>query len=164
MAGRVTPGKVAQLESQAAPVRYCDTVGCEQPAKHRVDGKALCDGCEERVRGEVSRERCKARGLNTVEEMRAYCRRMAGRAFGAPPTFEVWAKNITQQTVDILVRMGGRDDLKALDRLRRFGVIDEENRLVPHDQREARRRLFAEQERVDRERFEAEMKAKGVVA
>lgn len=155
MAGRA-PSKVEQLEREAAPVRYCSTVGCEQRAQ---PGRAQCEACEGRLRHERAVAWCEARGLKTVDDMRRYCARLA-RSIGRPPRFEVWAKNITQRAVDLMLISAGESDKAALERLREHGAIDEANKVVPLEERAKR----AEARRALRQRMEEELKARGIVA
>lgn len=112
------------------PVVYCATVGCEQPARR---GFNLCEPCETEQRQRASTAFCESQGLRTVEAKREYCKRLA-RSFGRGPSFETWAKNLTQSTVDLIERMDGRDS-KSLERLRGAGVIDGRNKLIPLDAR-----------------------------
>lgn len=131
MAGRLNE-KQQQIAEDLKPVRFCATVGCE--------GKALsystsCENCETRVRQEKSEARCRELGLVTVEDKRAYCRKLA-RSFGRGPIFETWAKNMRQSTVDRLALMAAGQEDQCLERLRSIGVIDGRNKLIPLEARE----------------------------
>lgn len=146
--------------SSNAAVRFCATVGCEGRA---LIYSTLCQSCETRTRQEKSEARCRELGLVTVEQKRAYCLRMAKQGFGHAPSFETWAKNISQRTVDIIVTQGGKDSAHCLDRLRNAGAIDEANKLVPLDRREAVRAALEADRRAAREHLEATLAAHGVV-
>lgn len=129
MAGRNVAKEVLGPVAER-PIAYCATVGCEQPAR---PGFRLCEPCEVEQRQRASNAFCEAQGLTTVEAKRDYCKRLA-RSFGRGPSFETWAKNLTQTTVDLIERMDGRDS-KSLERLRSAGVIDGRNKLIPLDAR-----------------------------
>jgi hypothetical protein len=163
MAGRAAPKplQTQQFSGQASERPFCATVGCEQRV---LFGQRLCQACDERERNEKAMASNRARGLTSVDEMRAYCRRMLKRGlFGDRPSFERWAENITQGTVERLLLMGGKDDGRVLERLRNMGVIDEQNRVVPVDERGARRAALEAARKADRERIEAVLAAQGVV-
>lgn len=165
MAGR--KGLVSDLERQAAeqaapakpPRPICRTVGCPQPA---MNGFAHCRECDERIRHEAAEARCLELGLTTLEEKKAYVRRMAKKVFG-PPSFERWANHITQAGVDTIVRMGTTNDERVLARFRAMAVIDEKNVLVPVAERAARRAANEAKVRAERERIEAILKSQGIV-
>jgi hypothetical protein len=159
--GWVMPAE--RSEAAARPIVHCDTVGCEQPAFNRVDGKNLCRGCEDRIRHEQAEAFCRSKGLDTVEQRRAYCKQQL-RNFGrGVPSFERWARAMTQKTIDYLVLADGADDRKVLERLFYLGVIDEHRKLIPLDQREARRGAMEAARKAERERIEAALAAQGVV-
>jgi hypothetical protein len=62
---------------------------------------------------------CEANGLETVEQMREFCRQKM-RSFGRR-SFDDWASTIKQDTVTLMIRTGAD---KALARLREGGYID----------------------------------------
>lgn len=116
-----------------APKVFCDAPGCENRAFNRVAGRNMCRACLESEHRERAAEACKARGLNSIAEMRAYCMRLA-KSF-VEPSFERWCKNMRQETVDIIARGGSTTDEKCLERLRAAGVIDGRNKLIPLEAR-----------------------------
>lgn len=138
MAGRVN--KVQKLEREAAAsaqqaqLMPCGRGGCKNPARTKFNGRWLCFDCRNDLKSEESRKFCEAKGLRTVDEMRAYCRDTA-RKIGQGVSFETWAKNITQKTVDIIARGGARSDEACLERLRAAGAIDGRSRVIPQDAR-----------------------------
>lgn len=140
----------ARLVSVAAPAAFCATVGCEQRC---MPGHRLCGSCEVEQRHRESEAFCREHGLTTVEEKRAYCARMARRF--APPSFERWAATITQKTVDIIERLGGKDVDRTLERLRAAGAIDGRNKVIPPEARAT----AAEAYRAERARQICEMQA-----
>lgn len=142
------------------PRVYCSTVGCEQPAAFLVGGRNLCRLCDARIRQEEAAENCRRQGLNTPEEIRADCMRKM-RTFGITPKLDAWLRIITQGTVDRLLLNGDEHTLK---RLREACAIDEQNKLVPPEQRDAVRAQRDAARTADRERIEAELAARGAVA
>jgi hypothetical protein len=111
--------------------------------------RTLCQACDERVFHEQAVASCKAKGLDTVEKQRAYCRQMV-RSFGRrAPSFEQWAENITQEAVDRLVLMGGKSDEAVLEKLRAHGAIDGRNKVIPAGEP---RRIAADAVRAERAR------------
>lgn len=75
-----------------------------------------------------------------VEDLLAEVRARIQRAKSDNRTpFERWADNITQRTVDCIANAGEKDN-DCLKRLRELGVIDERNRLIPKNERFARRK------------------------
>ena len=124
---------------------FCDT--CDQRAYRRVGERNICRECEEREHREKSSIFCHARGLNSAAEMRAYCMRLA-KSF-SQPSFELWCKNMTQRTVDLIAINGGPSDERCLERLRAAGVIDGGNRLIPLEARP----IAAEAYRAERARI-----------
>jgi hypothetical protein len=157
--GWVKPAAAGGYVVAGQPRPICRAVGCETPA---MNGYAHCEACDRRIRQEKSEARCRELGLTTVEEKKAYCRRMASRLFNRP-SFERWVENLTQATVDRLALMGGNDDLKTLERFRAHGAIDEQNRLIPHEKRAEVRAAHEALVRAERERLETMLKAQGVV-
>lgn len=147
--------------AQVATV-FCDTTGCEQRAFSRVGNKNLCRGCQDEIHRRSTEEFCKANNLNTGAEMRTYCMRLARQ--WSEPSFDRWCRTMTQRTVDILVRSAGLSDQQALDRLRRAGVIDGNDRLIPAGDA---RKIAAEAHVQERARriceTEAELRARGIV-
>lgn len=132
MAGRV--GKVAMLEQQAAAAQQ----DFERQARAEAQRKA------EELRAEQARAKAeefmRANGLKTTDEARAFVMRQMRMLFrqGTDKSlFERWCDAMKQVTVDWLVLDDGRDGRRALERLRDAGVIDEVNRLIPKEQREA---------------------------
>lgn len=112
------------------PRPICRTVGCRELA---LVGKPLCDGCDERIRQERSTAFCEAKGLRTLDEKREFCRRLV-RGW-TPPSFEQWADTITQRTVDLIAIHAGHSDKRCLERLRNYGVIDQNNRVISPEKR-----------------------------
>lgn len=151
-------GRAAQkaLEQALVTRLWCATVGCE---RHARPGSRLCEDCETEQHQRASEAFCEAHGLRTVEQKRAYCARLA-RSFGRAPRFETWAKNITQRAVDLMLINAGEGDKQALERLRDYGAIDEQNRVVPTEERAER----AQARKAQRERIEQELRERGVVA
>lgn len=152
MAGRLQQGKVAQLEREAAalppiPLLPCGRGGCKNPAKVKVAERWVCFACRDELRSDESRKFCEARGLRTVEEMRAYCKEKA-RSFGRAGSFDAWTKNMTQSTVDIIRRLDGARS-PTLDRLLEAGVVDGADKLIPfgHARQIAREARLAERAR-----------------
>jgi hypothetical protein len=146
----------------AQPVkRFCSTVGCEQVA---AVGSTRCEACDNRGRMERVRAANEARGLHSVDDMRAYCKRLLrARFLNAKPSFERWAENITQRTVDLIVTHGNDSDVRVLERLFAIGAIDENRKLVPLADRQARRDEIEAKQKAEQERIEAALKAQGVV-
>lgn len=153
---KLTRAEVAQA---LRPKLFCDTVGCEQQGAVRIGNRILCLTCRDREREVEAQAFCKARGLHTVEDMRAYCMRLA-RSFGRGGSFETWAKNIRQETVDLIELHGNPSDKQALERLRDHGAIDERNQVVPLEAREALRQARLE----EKKRAEAELRERRIVA
>lgn len=141
------------------PQPICRTAGCREPA---ICGKALCEACEQRARHEVSEAFCRANGLETVEQKREFCKRMARGVFRGA-SYEAWKKNMTQRTVDLIVINGGPSNEHCLERLRAAGVIDGANKLIPLEGRE----IAADAYRAERARLiceqQAELEARGIV-
>ena len=132
---RLKPGQVAKLEREAAQqiaLMPCGRGGCKNPARTKFADRWVCFACRDDLHAEESKKACEAKGLRTVDEMRDYCKRMA-RTFGRP-SFDTWAKNMRQETVDLIERIDGQDS-KSLERLRAAGVIDGRNKLIPLDAR-----------------------------
>lgn len=141
--------------SEAGPSIPCDTTGCGEVAFVRGDdGLARCRRCYEGHHNSQAFEKCKALGLTSVEDMQAYCRRLTKRGVFSRPSFDSWAENMKQGTVDAMVRMMTPSDEKALDRLRALCVIDEVNKIVPVELRPALRAERAA--RIDNERRRVE--------
>lgn len=127
MAGRATATKPSDLSAALKTQRYCATVGCEGLA---LAYSPNCANCDARIRHEKSEARCRELGLVTVEDKRAYCLRMA-KSFGRGPSFETWARNITQRTVDLIALQAAGTQDTCLERLRSVGAIDGRNKLIP---------------------------------
>lgn len=136
------------------PVTPCDGAGCLQAAFSRVGASNLCLECQAAERRKVSEQFCAERGLDTVEAKREFCKTLA-RKFGRGPSFEEWARSITQKTVDIIERMGGKDVERTLDRLRAAGAIDGRNKVIPMEARE----VAAAAHRAERARLICETEA-----
>jgi hypothetical protein len=155
--GWIRPGAAAQPSQPAVP---CD--GCDQAAYSKVEGRNLCLACQAAIRHEKAAAFCKARGLNSVAEMRAYCMKLS-RSFGRAPSFETWCKNMTQRTVDIIARGCTPTDEKCLERLQAAGVIDGRHQLIPMEARAVAAHAY----RAERARLicqtEAELQARGQV-
>lgn len=157
---------VDKIEREAGVQRElipCATPGCGGPAFAFVDDRNLCQRCYEGQLNTAAFERCKARGLVTVDDMRAYCRRILKRGVFSKPSFERWAEFMTQKTVDWLVMRNDKDDHRVLDRLRALGALDENNKLVPLEERAARRAKVEAERKAERERIDAALKAQGIV-
>lgn len=144
----------------SAPRRFCATVGCEQTA---LSWSKLCGNCTDRERAERAEASCRAKGLLTVEDRVRYCRDLLKRGVFGRPSFERWAENLTQPTIDLIVLHGNEDDLRLLARLRDRCVIDAQNRLTPAADREGLRAERAARIEEERARVEAHLKAQGVV-
>jgi hypothetical protein len=127
-----------------------------------MNGFSHCSACEERRAHEEAERACAARGLTTLEAKKAYCRKLLRKAF-APPSFERWAIHITQGGVDFLVRSNGRDDQRVLERLEAMGVIDAQRKVVPVEERAARRAAHEAKVLAEQERLAEILKAQGVV-
>jgi hypothetical protein len=85
----------------------------------------LCRGHYDAYYARVARSWCVERGLNTVEQMRAYIR----ERFARDRTAEIsrdWMYQIGQAGVDILARSGAA----VLEELRERGIVDSQNRIV----------------------------------
>lgn len=130
MAGRV--GKVAQMEAEAA-ARQQDFEREQRAARQR-----RAEEVQEQRQREEREAFMRENGLSTPEQCREFVRRKVRQMQWANSEglFERWCRNMRQVTVDWLVLAGGKDDLRCLERLRRAGVIDAENRLVPLEERE----------------------------
>ena len=152
--------KLAVGAVDPAAIRYCATVGCEQKA--RV-GALKCESCETRERQERSEARCRELGLTTVEEKRAYCRRMAKTAFNRTPSFVAWALKMQQRTLDLILLQGGKDAENTRRRLEELGVLGPDGKLLPVDQREEAMVAAREKRAEERAKLEAQLKAQGVV-
>lgn len=130
MARKPTPRMPDAGAKQAAPRPKCDTVGC---AQYAAPGRTNCEECAGRIRHEASEAFCEAKGLRTLDEKREFCRRLV-RGW-TPPSFEQWADNITQRTVDLIAIHAGHSDKRCLERLRNYGVIDQNNRVISPEKR-----------------------------
>lgn len=98
-------------------------------------------------------------GLHSVGDCRIYCQRMVARMKRGQlgvHTFERWCAVLRQATVDRIVLMDPADGV--LDRLRDAGVIDDANRLISIEQREA----AAEARRVARVQAEEDLRARAL--
>lgn len=98
---------------------------CLHPAIVRMNSANLC-----RMHYDFQAERdaelfCDAQGLKTVVERRAWCAERI-HSFGRK-SFTDWAASLSQDTVDLMRRVGLHG---ALDKLRRLGRIDEAGKLV----------------------------------
>lgn len=131
--GWIMPGRTAETASR--PVVFCDGEGCDKPATNRVGDQNLCADCQASIRRARSEAFCHEQGLRTIDEMRAYCRRLARKGFNGV-SFDGWARNMTQRTVDLIAINGAVSDERCLERLRAAGVIDGRNKLIPFDARE----------------------------
>lgn len=138
MAGRV--GKVAQLEQAA---RATGDEGLRAEVQRQLEHQQTL--AQEAHRREVA-EFMKREGLKSVEDCRSYCRRMMRGSIGVH-SFEAWARVMRQDTVDRMVLMDTPDDQRVLARLRRECVIDEQNRLIPLEERDALRAQRDEERR-----------------
>jgi hypothetical protein len=156
--GWVKPADAAYLVA-GEPRPICRTVGCRQPA---MNGHAHCQPCTERIRHEEAEAFCQAQGLVTLADKKRFVREKL-KSFARRPSFERWAENMKQESVDFLVRGGGRDDLKVLDRLRAMGIVDDENRLIPLEGRAAAREAREAKVRAERAKAEEILRAQGVV-
>lgn len=145
-----------------APVRpRCDGVDCENFA---APGRTNCEECATAIRQAASAAFCESQGLRTVKEKREFCRRLTREGLFRGASFESWAKNMTQKTVDIIVLNGSAADEHCLERLRAAGVIDGANKLLPLEARAlAAEAYHAERARLICER-QAELEARGANA
>lgn len=145
-----------QQKAPPAPVSrpFCSTVGCEQRVTNGANG-GKCNACALREHQERADARCRELGLDTPEKRRDYFHRQLKRVRVdlQKPTFERWCDAMTQHSVDMMVRL---DWDESLEKLRRACVIDAENKLIPLEQRAA----MLEEKKKERERFEAELKAR----
>lgn len=85
--------------------------------------------------------------------------RAAAREAAHMSKFELWCKGLKQHTVDYYVReagCGGKEATKILERFRDRGVIDDANKIVPLEQREAQQQKL----RSERQAVEAELEAR----
>lgn len=152
---------VDKIEREVITKRYCSTVGCEQVA---MVGQSICEACDNRIRTERTTAANRARGLETIEQMKAYCKRtLRARLFTTKPSFERWSETMTQATVDLLILHAGKPDEIVLERLRAIGALDENNKLVPLADRPARRAAIEAKQKAERERIDAELRARGIV-
>lgn len=83
------------------------------------------------------------------ERVRAMCRELARSMSNRRSPFEHWSKVVTQNTVDDLKCGSSADDLALLERFRAHGVIDEQDRIVPHPERAAHAEAYASRRRDD---------------
>jgi len=142
-----------------APEVRCDGVDCPNFAAR---GQTNCDECATRIRQVASAAWCEAHGLHTAEQKRKFCKSMA-RGLFTTSSFDAWAKNMTQKTVDIIVLNGSAGDEHCLERLRAAGVINGGNKLIPLDGREIAADVYrAERARLICER-QAELEAREIV-
>lgn len=150
MAGRM--GKVAQIENEARA--QAEAAARAEAERQREHQRTLA---EEAHRREVAAF-MKREGLATVEDCRAYIRKHAARmragSFGVQG-FERWCEVMKQEAVDRMALMDTADDRRVLERMRDAGVIDEANRLVPHEKREE----VAAARRAQRAQAEEELRA-----
>ena len=150
MAGRI--GKVAKLEQQAEEEARRQTAGHEVERQRAIADAAHAAQVSEFMQRE---------GLHSVEDCRAYCKKMMARfRYGqvGVHSFQRWCEVMRQETVDRLVLMDTKSDRTALDRMRYAGVIDEQNKLIPLDRRAA----VAEERREERRQAEAELRARAI--
>lgn len=153
------PAKSWDAAEASVPTLRCSTASCGEPAFVR-DGEAnVCRRCYEGRHHNEAFERCKAMGLNSVDDMRAYCRGMLKKGIFAKPSFERWAETIKQAAVDRMALIGSDSDLEALERLRAMCVIDAQDKVVPVERREALRAEREAKIRAERERVEAVLKS-----
>lgn len=136
------------------PTVACDTPGCGGAAFCRVGDKNECRRCYEGNVNSHAFADCKARGLNTVDDMRDFCRRKAKELFRRPLSGEAWIENLKQPTVDLMQRMGTESDLLVIERARRACVIDASNKVIPIAKRQALRDRRASRIKEERDRAE----------
>lgn len=144
----------AQAQADRSFVK-CDR--CPNAARNRVGDRNLCLTCQDDIRHEEARKFCEQHGLKTVDEMREFCRVQA-RTFGRP-SFETWAANMKQKTVDLIAIMDGPES-KTLDRLKDAGVIDGRNKIIPAGEA---REIAKQARRAERARVICELQAKALV-
>lgn len=156
-------GWEAPKEQAEARRAKCATPGCGEVALIRYEDENLCLPCVEGKHNTRSFERCKAMGLSTVEEMRAFCAKTFKSVGRQRPDFAAWAERIGQTTVDVALRMDTDSDRKLLERLRERCVIDAENKIIPLERRAAMRAEREARIQAERERVEALLAAQGVV-
>jgi len=151
----------AQVDlARAAAKRFCSRQECGNVA---LAWHQLCEACYEAVRSAEVKASLEARGLKSVEDCKAYCRRMAKKVLHGAPSFERWAESMTQATVDVIVTMRTPSDVRLLERLRSIGVIDEKDKLVPLAERAARRGAIEALEKERRAAADAQIAAAGIV-
>lgn len=155
MAGR----RLSAVDTVAKKV-FCDTVGCEQRAITKLpSGKNVCASCKDEEHRKKADAYIKAHNLNTAAECRQHCMALAKR--WREPSFDTWARNMRQVTVDLMVR---QQSTAALERLREACVIDGNNKVIPLEAREIARKA-AEQERARRVvKLQEELQAHGIIA
>lgn len=161
--GWVEPVRSRSVPSEAGVHLPCDTTGCGDEAWIRDGEQNLCRRCHEGKRNTEAFERCKAKGLNTVADMQAYCRQSLKKGLFGRPSFERWAETMKQGTVDTMLRMATLSDEKTLERLRTLCVIDAENKVIPVVERQALRDALEAKIRAERERVAKLLGEQGVV-
>lgn len=160
MARKPTPRMPDAVKPQAPARPKCDGVDCQNFA---APGRTNCDECATKIRQAASAAFCEARGLRTLKEKMDFCRRLAKEGLFRGASFDAWAKNMTQKTVDIIVLNGSAGDEHCLERLRAAGVINGGNKLIPIEGRE----IAADAYRAERARLicerQAELEAREIV-
>lgn len=136
-------------EERGLPPRVpvqCAYDGCTTDATIRVmtvTGWAnLCRSHYDAHHGRMARSWCAERGLGTVSQMRAYIRETLAQITSAKPSRE-WMDTINQRGVDTLITMGDR---RMLDELRERGVIEDDGRVIPRENRGPEKALPAPRE------------------
>lgn len=153
MAGRNAAREALSRHSEAGPSLACDTPKCDQPAFIRDETGVWCERCDEGRRNAAAFAHCKARGLTTVAAMKDFVRAKLKSVGRQAPNGAEWRENISQGTVDYLVRQHADDCDKLLERLRSSCVIDEQNKVIAKEKRPALRSERAA--RVEEERRRA---------
>lgn len=133
--------------------------GDGETAMVRENGKNICLRCYEGAHNSESFERCKAMGLTSVEEMKDYCRKSMRELFRKKHDGNAWLENLKQRTVDLIVQMDTEADRKVLERARRLCVIDSKNKVIPKEDRPAKRAVLSARIQEERRRAEAMLKA-----
>lgn len=156
--GWVEPKAARTSYSEAGPSLACDTPNCDQPAFTRDETGVWCQRCDEGRRNAAAFAHCKALGLTSVNDMKAFVRAKLRTVGRHAPNGAEWRENITQGTVDYLVRQHTDDCDKLLERLRGSCVIDEQSKVIPKDRRPAMRAERAAHIENERRKAEAELK------
>lgn len=77
-------------------------------------------------------------GLKTQEDCRKFVREKFTEMRTEQRGFEHWCRHMKQSAVDWIARGESKDDKRLLQRLRDCGVIDDQNKLIPLEERPPR--------------------------